>query len=97
MPRTPESFHVIGRGFLLDPPDKPIISFRAAKKKRAAYQTRQGERRTIGCPRLQLKAFWNSGMFWTTPFTRYFGSECGFVRACRRAASSVAFSHQLCE
>ena len=35
-----------------------------------AHQTRQAFSRTIGALGAQLKAFWNSGMFETTPFTR---------------------------
>jgi len=34
------------------------------------YQTRQAAGRTIGCPALQEKARWNSGMFETTPSAR---------------------------
>lgn len=35
-----------------------------------AYHTRQTGSRTMGAPALQLKAFWNSGMFDTTPLVR---------------------------
>ena len=34
------------------------------------YQTWQAFSATMGWPALQPQAFWNSGMFWTTPFTR---------------------------
>jgi len=34
------------------------------------YQTRQALSRTIDAPGRQVKAFWNSGMFETTPLTR---------------------------
>lgn len=37
------------------------------------YQTLQAFSRTMGCPPLQPKAFWNSGMLETTPFTRACG------------------------
>ena len=37
---------------------------------RSFYHTRQAFSRTIGGPALQANAFWNSGMFETTPFTR---------------------------
>ena len=36
------------------------------------YQTRELFSGLIGSPTLQPKAFPNSGMFWTTPFTRNF-------------------------
>ena len=41
------------------------------------YQTRQAGAATMGWPVLQEKAFWNSGMFSTTPSTRNFSEECG--------------------
>ena len=34
------------------------------------YHTRQAFSRTIGDPAGHANAFWNSGMFETTPFTR---------------------------
>ena len=39
------------------------------------HHTRQAFSRTMGWPALQLNAFWNSGMFSTTPVTRYFPGE----------------------
>jgi hypothetical protein len=39
------------------------------------YHTRQALALTIGCPAWQENAFWNSGMFSTTPFTRNLGGE----------------------
>ena len=47
--------------------------------RRFSYQTRQAFWLTIGCPALQENAFWNSGMFCTTPLTRNLGGECGSV------------------
>ena len=40
-----------------------------------SYQTRQAFSRTIGCPFLHPKAFWNSGILETTPLTRAVGVE----------------------
>jgi len=39
------------------------------------HHTRQAFSLTMGWPALQLNAFWNSGMFCTTPSTRYFPYE----------------------
>jgi hypothetical protein len=49
--------------------------------------------RTIGSPALHEKAFWNSGMFDSTPLTRYLFDEWGLVAALSRSASGRAFSH----
>ena len=62
----------------------------------SAYQTRQAGLRTIGASGLHPKALAKSGEFDTTPLTRYFGSECSFDSACKRRASGVSFSHQIC-
>src|SRR5258708_33791613 len=42
---------------------------------------------TIGWPGLHAKACVNSGMFTTSPFTRYLPGECGSVIACTRWVS----------
>src|SRR5262249_8956052 len=60
------------------------------------HQTRQRFSRTMGWPALQLKAFWNSGMLITSPFTRYFPGECGLVMALARRFSGRSFSHAHC-
>ena len=60
------------------------------------YQTRQAFSRTIGCPALQPKAFWNSGELLTTPFVRNSPGECESVAASSRKDWSVAFWHQTC-
>src|SRR5436190_15184410 len=46
------------------------------------YQTRQADCFAIGAPGLHEKAFWNSGIFTTTPLTRIFGGECVSVWTC---------------
>ncbi len=56
-----------------------------------SYHTRQALARTMGWLARQPKAFWNSGMLETTPFTRYSPGECGSVAARSRACSSVTF------
>jgi hypothetical protein len=58
------------------------------------YHTRQAFSGTMGWPGLQPKAFWNSGMFSTTPFTRQRPGEWGSVRTPRRSNSGVLFWHQ---
>src|SRR5450755_40166 len=45
---------------------------RAFADLRLRYHTRHRFSRAMGCPALQLKACWNSGMFTTTPLIRYF-------------------------
>src|SRR5262249_23053850 len=60
------------------------------------YQTLQAFCRTIGEFGLHENAFANSGMFETTPLTRYRFDECGLVAALRRSASGRAFSHWIC-
>src|SRR5882762_433668 len=50
----------------------------------------------IGAPALQEKALSNSGMLTTTPLTRYFAGECGFVSAHSRCCSGRVFSHAHC-
>jgi hypothetical protein len=62
----------------------------------SVYQTRQAFGLTIGASALHENAFWNSGMFETTPFTRYLFEECGLVVAFNRSASGRAFSHHSC-
>src|SRR5207302_10903347 len=47
--------------------------------KNVLYQILHAFWRAIGLPFLQLNAAQNSGMLFTTLFTRYFGSECGLV------------------
>src|ERR1035441_1889913 len=59
------------------------------------YQTRQAGLRTMGASGLQLYAFWNSGMFPTTPLTRNFPGECSLTPAIMRANSGRSFSHQI--
>ncbi len=59
---------------------------------RLGYHTRQRFSRTMGCPALQLKACWNSGMFTTRPFTRYLPGECSLVMAFTRRFSGRWFS-----
>ena len=49
------------------------------------HHTRQAFSATIGCPALQPNAFWNSGMFETTPLTRNLPGECGSIAARMRA------------
>ena len=51
------------------------------------YHTRQTFSGIMGWPTLQPKASPNSGMFWTTPFTRNCRGECGSVCTCRRNCS----------
>src|SRR5579864_6129746 len=57
------------------------------------HHTWQAFSATIGCPALHPHAFWNSGMFCTTPSTRYFPGECGSVNTRMRATSGRRFSH----
>src|SRR5512135_3277406 len=57
------------------------------------YQTRQAGLRMIGASGLHLYAFWNSGMFPTTPLTRNFPGECSLTPAIMRANSGRSFSH----
>ena len=62
------------------------------------YQTRQRFALTIGCPALHEKARSNSGMFTTTPLTRYLPGECGSVTASTRESSgSLVFASPLRE
>ena len=51
---------------------------RCQKETIRLYQTLQVGVCTIGWPALQPKAFWNSGMFDTTPLMRAKPGECGF-------------------
>ena len=60
------------------------------------YQTLQVGVCTIGCPALQLNAFWNSGIFDTTPLIRANPGECGFVTALTRRFSGRWFSQAHC-
>lgn len=64
-----------------------IFVIEQATKIRQTHHARHAFSRTIGWPVLQLHAFWNSGMFCTTPFTRKRPGECGFVCTCSRTAS----------
>src|SRR5207253_6252428 len=59
------------------------------------YQTLHCVCRTIAVSALHENAFWNSGMFETTPFTRYFSGECGLVCAIMRIASGRRVAHQI--
>jgi len=61
----------------------------------AAHHARQALAETMGWPAWQEKAFWNSGIFRSTPFTRALAGEWGFVYTCRRSASGLWFSHQI--
>jgi hypothetical protein len=60
------------------------------------HQTWQEFSRTMACPGSQLKAFWNSGMFDTTPLTRNLGGEWGFALASTVSACGVQLEHQTC-
>src|ERR1051326_5586433 len=60
------------------------------------HQTRQAFGLTIGAPALHENAFWNSGMFTTTPLMRYLPGECGSVMACWRRLSGRSFSQAHC-
>ncbi len=51
---------------------------------------------TIGEPGLQPNAVPNSGMFTTTPLTRYFGGECGSVMARARWSSGRSLAQAHC-
>src|SRR6202000_3455413 len=62
----------------------------------ANYQMAQRFAGAIGAPVLQPKAFWNSGRFTTTPFTRNSSGECGSVCTRRRRSSGRLFWHQPC-
>src|SRR5580765_2385988 len=57
----------------------------ALLKTKTHYQTWQALARTMGCPALHPQAFWNSGMFCTTPVVRKFPGECSLLVASRRA------------
>jgi len=59
------------------------------------HHTRHESARTIGCPALHENALANSGMFDTTPLTRWCGGECGLVCASMRSRSGREFVHQL--
>jgi hypothetical protein len=61
---------------------------------RAPYQTRQAFRGIIGWPTLHPKAWPNSGMFLTTPFTRNSRGECGSVCTCSLICSGRTLPHQ---
>src|SRR5690242_16234153 len=61
--------------------------------KSSFYQTRQAFSLTIGWPAWQPHAFWNSGMFCATPFTRNFPGECGSTLTNMREYSGRLFSH----
>jgi len=49
----------------------------------------------MGCPFLQPKAFWNSGMLDTTPFARACAVEWGLDCAIMLSYWGVAFEHQV--
>lgn len=61
-----------------------------------SHQMAQREAGAIGVPVLQPKAFWNSGRFTTTPFTRKSSGECGSVCTRSRRSSGRLFWHQPC-
>ena len=65
-------------------------SFGAKSPSRIAYQTLHLFVRTIGCPTLHEKAFPNSGILETTPFTRYSNGECVLVTAFNRLFSGLS-------
>jgi hypothetical protein len=50
----------------------------------------------MGCPTWQAKVAANSGIFDTTPLTRYSAGECGLVMALTRLFSSRSFSQAHC-
>ncbi len=50
----------------------------------------------MGEPGLQPKAWPNSGMFTTTPLTRYLGGEWGSVMERARSSSGRSFSQAHC-
>src|SRR5258706_14927533 len=89
-----------------DQPRKPIRQLRklcgaiarsgaraSRVKARRDYHTRQAFAFNMGCPALQPQAFWNSGMFCTTPFTRKRPGECGSMLTNIRENSERRFSH----
>src|SRR5262249_35923233 len=57
------------------------------------HHTRQAFCATIGWPCLQPNAFWNSGMFCTTPLVRQRPGECGSTRTSIRDSSGVILVH----
>ena len=61
-----------------------------------SYQMVQRLVVAMGWPVLQAKAFWNSGRFTTTPFTRNSSGEWGSVCTRVRRFSGRLFWHQPC-
>src|SRR5438046_10562881 len=60
------------------------------------YHTRHAFSATMGWPGLQFQVFWNSGMFCTTPSTRYFPGECGSTLTNIRAYSGRQIGRASC-
>src|SRR5215471_21636535 len=73
---------------------RPRGGFPSLRVAPVSYQTRQAAARIMGEPALQPKAWANSGMLETTPFTRYLGSAWGSVFTLSVASASVMLEHQ---
>src|SRR5579859_4855448 len=65
----------------------------AKRQEPGSYQTLQAFSFTMACPALQPQAFWNSGIFCNTPFTRYRPGEWESMLTSSREYSGRRRSH----
>src|ERR1700694_5531759 len=66
------------------PPRQEAVIATLVHPERGRHHTLHAFLLTIGAVSPHLNARWNSGMFTTTPLTRYRSGECGFVIALAR-------------